>query len=897
MIQHSETIVPSAPVTLAASTLTNHVTVGSEVQNIHLLSSIQLDPAQFITQTQRTTFTYFTTLMEGDAKVVSSREEVITNLVTQETGRPVAAAASSSITLDSANFLNPEYQTVTYFTTFTYFNTFMDLTRPVVVTSKETVSNVITVPVQPDIEDSTGEPSFDTKTYLRTYTFTKAFDDGVATSKEVVTQIVVTESPIQVTPVVLPEVTKTYLNTVTILTTTVEDGQTLTRKATLVSAEVVTETLADEPIEATPVIEGSKMEPTEEMEGPLVATKTYFTTSTYYTTLLEGSKTVVQSRKEVTSAVVTETISGFDAASFFGAETPAPPAAEVRPTYVRLGPNLFGKLRTLFATATYFITNSAGDVTSKNLVIPQVSTETVSLTAVPPGASVIEASIPEVEATAIPETLQLSPEQLNSLKESFLAGGGAFGSVLHSSGESSTDSADEAETETPTDIDAQIPDVAPSAPAQPLASTGVIVVTNSAGEVLILPTEILGLEPSSTTSGPSSSSASPPSSSGGVFGGSTGAGIASILGGLGTLGLTALGQSLVNNNNVGGLNINLGPMFDAMTGILSNGFLPTSQRRNDSVDPNLSVVPNQLNPPPPPRPHEPLFIPVGAGAANQPIGPIDGRNPQRPPLQQGFIPLRQPPNNQRPPVQGPPQQPQPGIPIRTGPPPTPVLRPGQFQVIPGLPLTQIPGQPVPVRISFPSPETGFTAMTHHPAAALPVPAPTRVAPPSVAVPNTRPVPPPPPQPFFNGANTIDRGDRVQVRPASGNQQFFAANGQAINVPPLPVAAVPPPPPPQGPQQPVQAFAPGAIVPGPEGKPVRIIGVPEGQRPPPGAEGQVFIRPVPAEQPPFVPPTVPTVGQLPPRREDVGVAPQVVPAPPRVPPFQVSPELQVAYSVD
>ena len=54
-------------------------------------------------------------------------------------------------------------------------------------------------------------------------------------------------------------------DTVTILTTTVEDGQTLTRKATLVSAEVVTETLADEPIEATPVIEGSKMDPTEEI--------------------------------------------------------------------------------------------------------------------------------------------------------------------------------------------------------------------------------------------------------------------------------------------------------------------------------------------------------------------------------------------------------------------------------------------------------------------------------------------------------------------------------------------------------------------------------------------------------------------------------------------------------
>jgi len=76
--------------------------------------------------------------------------------------------------------------------------------------------------------------------------------------------------------------------------------------------------------------------------------------------------------------------------------------------------------------------------------------------------------------------------------------------------------------------------------------------------------------------------------------------------------------------------------------------------------------------------------------------------------------------------------------------------------------------------------------------------------------------------------------------------------------------------------------------------VRIIGVPEGQRPPPGAEGQVFIRPVPAEQPPFVPPVV---AQPPPRREDVGVVPQVLPAPPRVPPFQVSSSPEVLHSVD
>lgn len=899
MIQNGDVIAPSSPITLEASTLTNQVTVASDVQNVNLLSSIQLDPAQFWTQTQRTTFTYLTTLVEGNSKMVSSREEVITNLITQETGRTTQTPSSSTITLNSADFNHPEYQTVTYLTTFTYFNTFMDLTRPVVVTSRETVSNVVTVPVYPEPEEASIEPSFDTQTYFRTYTFTKSFDDQVvATSKEVVTQIVVTEAPIQATPVALPEVTKTYLNTVTILTTTIEDGQTLTRKATIVSAEVVTETLANDPIEATPVIEGSKIDPTEDVEGPLVATKTYFTTSTYYTTLLEGSKTVVQSRKEVTSSIVLETIDGFDAltASLFAPETTTSSTLnDVRPTYIKLGNNLYGKLRTSFATATYFITNSVGDIASKNVVLPQVTTETLSLESVPLGASVIEPSLPEIQATPVPETtLQLNADQLNALKQSVLAE-----QAIESTGSSLTD---EIKTETPISVETELPELEATlgAPTQSTPGATVIMVTNSAGEVLVIPTEVLGIESSTSTS--SATSSSTPSSSG--FGG-TGAGIASILGGLGTLGLTALGQSLVNNNP-GGLNINLGPMFDAMTGILSNSFL--AQRRNDS-DPNLSIAPNQLNPPPFQPPHEPLFIPIGglAGSANQPIGSVEGRIPQiqqRPPqIQQGFIPLRQPVNpSQRPPVPANvirPPQPQPGIPIRTGSSIAPVIRPVNFQAIPGQPFIQNPGQSVPVRINFNPPlETGFTAMTNLPAPTRVVNVPVSATPISV---NRPVVPLNQPAPIFNGVNNIDRVD-----PSRPTQQFFAANGQAINVPPLPIAGappLPPPPPPTGPQKPVQAFAPGAIAPGPDGKPVRIIGVPEGQRPPPGAEGQVWIRPVPeqvpqAPQPPPAPRPSPVT--QPPRRLDGGIITGINIAqpnlPPRQPPFQVSSRLFFKLSI-
>ena len=880
VIQKSQTVIePSPPITLAASTLVNQVTMAGEVDNVRLFSSIQSDPARFQTLTQMTTFTYLTTLLDGASKVVSSREEVITNFVTQEKGRrQTFVQPTATVTTGVPGASN--YNTFTQMTTYTYFNTFLDLKRPVVLTSKETVSNVVTVPAgQPEPT----ERSFETSTYLRTYIFSSKLDrDAIATSKEVVTQVVITEAPrvaVQPTPVVtFSEVTKTYLNTFTLLSTQVEGTRSTVHRVTTVRPEVVVETIRD--FEPTPVLEGSKVLPTEDDfagDGPLVATKTYFTTKTHFTTLQQGTKTIVQSRKEVQSSVVTETIDGLSASLF---AQPAPvtktPSGDqkVRPTYVQLGPNLYGKLRTLFATATYFITNSAGQVTSKRLVVPQVTTETVPLDSIPSEA-LIEPSIPSltvIETTPVPtpgqiltaEQLQalkqsflagqqtsanlqpsliLSPEQLTSLKESFLANK-PVSSVPGDNGETSTDS-DLVESTDPTiglgDFDP------PEIGLTPPDGATVIMVTNTAGEVLIIPTEILNVQPTSTSSSSSSSS------SGGISGGT----LASILGGLGTLGLTALGQSLANNNP-GGLNINLGPVFDAMTGVLSNGFIASrrnSTDRSDSFGPNLPTFNPTSNtfPIPPPRApsHEPLFIPIGglAGVEQQQQQQSEGRRPPN------FIPLRpnagqqqpllplQPNQPQRPPTVL--RRPEPGVPLQPGIPGSPLLRPGtssgqQFGI--GQP------QPTPIHFSPPPLQTGFTGMPNSPKSAVPAARPSASAVPA----GVRP----PPPPFVNGQNNIDR---VQINPSSPvqtirapNGQFFAANGLPINVPALPVgSAIPPPPaspppPPPGPvaQPPVDVIRPGAIVPGPDGKPVRIVGVPEGQEPPPGAEGQVFIRPVP-----------------------------------------------------
>ncbi|XP_046643778.1 mucin-17-like isoform X4 [Daphnia pulicaria] len=835
VVQKSQTVIePSPPITLAASTLINQVTLAGEVENVRLFSSIQSDPARFQTLTQMTTFTYLTTLFDGASKLVSSREEIITNFVTQEKGRKETVVKPTA-TVTTGQPGSSNYNTLTHMTTYTYFNTFVDQKRPVVLTSKETVSNVITVPAgQPEAS----EPSFETATYLRTYIFSSKLDrDAIATSKEVVTQVVVTEAPrlkVQPTPVAtFMEVTKTYLNTLTLLSTQIDGTTSTVHRVTTVRPEIVVETIRD--FEPTPVLDGSLIMPTEDDfggDGPLVATKTYFTTKTHFTTLQQGTKTIVQSRKEVRSSVVTETIDGNRASLF------AQPAsvAKARPTYVQLGPNLYGKLRTLFATATYFITNSAGEISSKRLVVPQVSTEMVPLDSIPSEA-LIEPSIPvlsDIEVTEVPtgssqiltpEQLQslklsflagqqssaanvqpsliLSPEHLSSLKESFLSNQPSV-TPTDSPFETIDTSTDPELTDFTTDPsidDGFEPPVISLSPPEVGAGETVIMVTNTAGEVLIIPTEILGNQPSVTSSSSSSSS--------GIIGGLSGAGV----------------ETLQQNPDVQG-------------------------RRPPNIIPLRpgQQLPQQLTP----------------------------NRPQRPPTV-----LRRP---------------EPGVPLQPGVPGSPLLRPGasigqQFGV--GQPAQQLVA--APISFSAPPLQTGFTGMPNQPKSVLPS---TRTSGLATAVPGVRP----PPPPFVNGQNNIDRAHiepsrpiQTPIRPANG--QFFAANGQQINVPPLPGSVIPPPPasPPPAPpgpipQPPVDVIGPGSIVPGPDGKPVRIVGVPEGEEPPPGAVGQVFIRPVPALVP-VIPSVVRPEQQLPPRREDV-----IVPQPgTRPPPIQI-PAVQTIASI-
>ena len=105
-----------------------------EDQELSETNHHDVEPAPtLLLQTSYTTYTYFTTMYNGDATDVVSRLKTVTNTVT-ETIRPTAVMQPETKTL----------QSLTYFTTFTYWTTFIKGDETATTSREETVSNVVT---------------------------------------------------------------------------------------------------------------------------------------------------------------------------------------------------------------------------------------------------------------------------------------------------------------------------------------------------------------------------------------------------------------------------------------------------------------------------------------------------------------------------------------------------------------------------------------------------------------------------------------------------------------------------------------------------------------------------------------------------------------------------------
>ncbi|XP_054280807.1 uncharacterized protein LOC128998618 isoform X1 [Macrosteles quadrilineatus] len=312
------------PITLAPSTLT-------DTMMMLLPQDSNQETQELVTKTYLTTYTYRTTLLEGGETVVSSREEVVSNVVTEER-RPSVAVTPTPVTKVTLT-ASPSLATGVFHTTYTYLNTLVDGEIPLVLTSKRVVSNTVTAPE--DLLQPSEPPGQDTNTYLNTVSFTKTLADGadfkIVSTEDVMTQVIITESDnkassVEIKPTALTtDIVKTYFVTYTYFSTMLDGEDTIVHSEVATSSDVVTEKFVIPPKRTSTNPEGSENvkekitstrapESVSTSESPInvLATKTYLTTFTYFTTLLQDNNgkpsTIVSSRTNVVQNIVTETL-------------------------------------------------------------------------------------------------------------------------------------------------------------------------------------------------------------------------------------------------------------------------------------------------------------------------------------------------------------------------------------------------------------------------------------------------------------------------------------------------------------------------------------------------------------------------------------------------------------
>ncbi|TGZ31859.1 63 kDa sperm flagellar membrane protein [Temnothorax longispinosus] len=282
-------------------------------------------PNEFVTKTCTTTFTYLNTITKDGTTTVSTEQQVVANTATEERHRK-PGSETAAVTLD----MSPTLRTEVFKTTYTYLtlNTDHPDVNDALESSTKVITNTVTAPQHylDMILEPSEAPRPETNTYLSTRVLEKTFMKEGRTKTETVsdtiTQLIVTESappprPTSVTTTLtaldntdgsVTDMTKTYYITYTYFNTFLEKGSTVVRTNVATSTDVVLEKV---PVRKT-TMKTTPVNPTPE-PIQIFATKTYLTTFTYFTTLLQAgpdgeTSTTVTSRSHIVENVVTESI-------------------------------------------------------------------------------------------------------------------------------------------------------------------------------------------------------------------------------------------------------------------------------------------------------------------------------------------------------------------------------------------------------------------------------------------------------------------------------------------------------------------------------------------------------------------------------------------------------------
>ncbi|XP_046741623.1 uncharacterized protein LOC124408610 isoform X2 [Diprion similis] len=373
-------------------------------------------PQEFVTKTCATTFTYITTLSDqGGSTRTSTQQEVVYNTATVERHSPADSTASSiGLSLEAS----PSLGTEVFETTYAYHE------LPVDNRGSTVIRNTVTAPQE--YLDLVLEPSEaplpETNTYLSTRTLEKTITEN---GKATVQALVITESARSPRPTTSidgiagkttltsaeleSDVVKTYYVTYSYYSTFLEQGSTVVRTNVATSADLVTEkvlarrptttntalveeTLASSETTVTPTASMTPVTPTISETTTttakvepirIFATKTYLTTFTYFTTLLQAgvngeTSTTVSSRSRIVENVVTESIapSLLDAGYMNALLTTTRPQEEsvVKPSNMNQVNNVVTG-----STIIFFDEEDRVDPTSTSLTPASIATEAVAV--------------------------------------------------------------------------------------------------------------------------------------------------------------------------------------------------------------------------------------------------------------------------------------------------------------------------------------------------------------------------------------------------------------------------------------------------------------------------------------------------------------------------------------
>ncbi|XP_049842282.1 uncharacterized protein LOC126293200 isoform X2 [Schistocerca gregaria] len=346
---------PAPPTTLPPTTLSEHVILrlpeddGEEDE-----ASQEVEPTLpptggggvFVTKTYLTTYTYLTTLLgEGGSTIVTSSERVVSNVATEYAPEPPLPGLEPGHGITLHGVQDAPLSTGLLFTTYSYH---LQGGEGSSWSSDRTVTNTLTAAT----EAFAPQPAT-TSTYVTTLTQPTTLPGGqVLSAGDLLTRVVVSETggPPGVPAPSLPtqpsttDVVKTYLATYLYVRTVADErGSPSLTTQVVTSTEVVTDRFylpatkrpqlpATTTTMATKQTETSTAVPTpatvdeasvtatakpDPVDAPLpflvFATKTYLTTFTYLTTLLQAApgdrtSTVINSHTKVVQNIVTETI-------------------------------------------------------------------------------------------------------------------------------------------------------------------------------------------------------------------------------------------------------------------------------------------------------------------------------------------------------------------------------------------------------------------------------------------------------------------------------------------------------------------------------------------------------------------------------------------------------------